>query len=116
MDLAIGQSFDCNISCSQSISFISTLQVYVYGESLKATLVAIVVPDPDSIVGWCKSRGIDVTYEEICGSEAAAKLILEEMNEVGRRNGLHSFELVKISNVIIPLHSILMQRSCSRKS
>lgn len=34
------------------------LQAFVYGDSLRSQLVAVVVPDPEVLVPWAKERGI----------------------------------------------------------
>ncbi|XP_077974330.1 long-chain-fatty-acid--CoA ligase 1-like isoform X2 [Styela clava] len=70
-------------------------QVFVHGDSLKASLVVICVPDPETVEGWCKGRGITGKYEDLCKNADAAKLILDDMNAVGKKNGLMSFELAK---------------------
>ncbi|EPY81671.1 long-chain-fatty-acid--CoA ligase 6 isoform a [Camelus ferus] len=41
-------------------------QVYVHGDSLKAFLVGIVVPDPEVMPSWAQKRGIEGTYAELC--------------------------------------------------
>lgn len=32
----------------------------------QAFLVGVVVPDPDSAVGWAKKRKLEGTYEDLC--------------------------------------------------
>ena len=41
-------------------------QVYVHGDSLKAFLVGIVVPDAEVMPSWAQKRGIEGTYAELC--------------------------------------------------
>lgn len=41
-------------------------QTYVHGDSLKAYLVGIVVPDPEVMPSWAQKRGIEGTYAELC--------------------------------------------------
>merc|ERR1711981_261592 len=33
------------------------MQVFVHGDSLQALLVVLVVPDPETLVDWCKGKG-----------------------------------------------------------
>lgn len=35
-------------------------QMFIYGSSLKAALVAIVVPDAEVLLPWAKEKGIEV--------------------------------------------------------
>jgi long-subunit acyl-CoA synthetase (AMP-forming) len=35
-------------------------QIFIYGSSLKASLVAVVVPDPEILLPWAKEKAIDV--------------------------------------------------------
>jgi len=71
--------------------------VFVHGNSLKSSIVGIVVPDPDVAVSWCASKGITGSYEEICASPEAKGVILEDMHAIGKKRGLKTFELVKTS-------------------
>ncbi|NXM09577.1 ACSL1 ligase, partial [Tyrannus savana] len=70
-------------------------QVFVHGESLQAFLVAIVVPDPDTLHNWAKKKGIEGSYQELCKNKDVKKYILEDMLRVGKEAGLKSFEQVK---------------------
>ncbi|NWS19449.1 ACSL1 ligase, partial [Pachyramphus minor] len=70
-------------------------QVFVHGESLQAFLVAIVVPDPDTLHNWAKKKGIEGSYQELCKNKDVKKYILEDMVRVGKESGLKSFEQVK---------------------
>ncbi|NXH22027.1 ACSL1 ligase, partial [Bucco capensis] len=70
-------------------------QVFVHGESLQAFLVAIVVPDPETLHNWAKKKGLDGSYEELCKNKDVKKHILEDMVRIGKESGLKSFEQVK---------------------
>uniref|UniRef100_A0A3B3XEA4 Long-chain-fatty-acid--CoA ligase n=1 Tax=Poecilia mexicana TaxID=48701 RepID=A0A3B3XEA4_9TELE len=50
-------------------------QVFVHGDSLQSSLVAIVVPDADVLPGFAKSLGIQGSIEELCKSTVVLKLI-----------------------------------------
>lgn len=71
------------------------VQVFVYGESLQAFLVGIVVPDPDSAVIWAKKRKLNGTYEELCKNKDFKNAILEDFLKLGKEAGLKTFEQVK---------------------
>ncbi|NWR63071.1 ACSL1 ligase, partial [Bucorvus abyssinicus] len=70
-------------------------QVFVHGESLQAFLVAIVVPDPETLGIWAKKKGFEGSYEELCKTKDLKKHILEDMLRIGKESGLKSFEQVK---------------------
>ncbi|NXO53491.1 ACSL1 ligase, partial [Aramus guarauna] len=70
-------------------------QVFVHGESLQAFLVAIVVPDPETLCSWAKKKGFEGSYEELCKNKDLKKHILEDMVRIGKDAGLKSFEQVK---------------------
>ncbi|XP_075947394.1 long-chain-fatty-acid--CoA ligase 1a isoform X1 [Anarhichas minor] len=70
-------------------------QVFVYGESLKACLVGIVVPDPDFLPMWIKKKGIEGSYAELCKDKDVKNAILEDILRLGKDAGLKSFEQVR---------------------
>ncbi|XP_029287225.1 long-chain-fatty-acid--CoA ligase 1a isoform X2 [Cottoperca gobio] len=70
-------------------------QIFVYGESLQACLVGIVVPDPDFLPIWLKKKGIEGSYSELCNNQDVKKAILEDILRLGKEAGLKSFEQVR---------------------
>ncbi|XP_054576115.1 long-chain-fatty-acid--CoA ligase 1 isoform X4 [Eptesicus fuscus] len=70
-------------------------QVFVHGESLQAFLVAIVVPDVETLGRWAGKRGLAGSFEELCRSKEVKKAILEDLVRLGKESGLKTFEQVK---------------------
>lgn len=76
-------------------------QIFVYGESLKSVLVAIVVPDLQYITTSLnpKFKSLDLQHllkKSTSNNFASLKsVILEDLQRIGRRAGLKSFELPK---------------------
>ncbi|XP_070264275.1 long-chain-fatty-acid--CoA ligase 1 isoform X2 [Myotis yumanensis] len=70
-------------------------QVFVHGESLQAFLVAIVVPDVETLGRWAGKRGLAGSFEELCRSKEVKKAILEDLVRLGKESGLKPFEQVK---------------------
>ncbi|XP_042303448.1 long-chain-fatty-acid--CoA ligase 6 [Sceloporus undulatus] len=70
-------------------------QIYVHGDSLQAFLVGIVVPDTEIMPGWAKKKGFDGTFADLCKNVELKKAIMEDMVQLGKESGLHSFEQVK---------------------
>ncbi|XP_059947895.1 long-chain-fatty-acid--CoA ligase 6 isoform X2 [Mesoplodon densirostris] len=81
-------------------------QVYVHGDSLKASLVGIVVPDPEVMPSWAQKRGIEGTYAELCTNKELKKAVLEDMVRLGKESGLHSFEQVKAIHIHSDMFSV----------
>lgn len=74
-------------------SFVS--QIFVHGESLKSCLVAVVVPDPESLKKWAHEKSLQGSYTEWCSNPALKKDILSDLTAMGKKGGLKSFEQVK---------------------
>uniref|UniRef100_A0A8C5PZB9 Long-chain-fatty-acid--CoA ligase n=1 Tax=Leptobrachium leishanense TaxID=445787 RepID=A0A8C5PZB9_9ANUR len=70
-------------------------QVFVHGDSLKACLVGVVIPDPEILPDFAAKLGVQGSYEELCKNSAVKKAILEDLIKVGKQGGLKSFEQVK---------------------
>ncbi|KAM8923821.1 long-chain-fatty-acid--CoA ligase 5 [Pelodytes ibericus] len=70
-------------------------QVFVHGDSLRACLVGVVIPDPEVLPDFSGKLGIKGPYEELCNNTVVKKAILEDMIKVGKQAGLKSFEQVK---------------------
>ncbi|KJE90154.1 fatty acyl-CoA synthetase [Capsaspora owczarzaki ATCC 30864] len=71
------------------------LQVFVYGNSLKTTLLAVVVLDPDTIKPWAKSQGLSEDLNALAANADVQKMVLDDMTAVGKAEGLKGFEFVK---------------------
>lgn len=41
-------------------------QIFVYGESLKSSLVGVIVPDQIVLELWCRNNNINGTFQEMC--------------------------------------------------
>ncbi|XP_045053046.1 long-chain-fatty-acid--CoA ligase 1 isoform X1 [Desmodus rotundus] len=70
-------------------------QVFVHGESLQAFLIAIVVPDIETLGRWAQKRGLEGSFEELSRNKDVKKAILEDMVRIGKDSGLKAFEQVK---------------------
>ncbi|ODM95370.1 Long-chain-fatty-acid--CoA ligase 1 [Orchesella cincta] len=70
-------------------------QVYVYGESLKSCVVAIIVPDVEAVKQWAGENDIPGTLSVLCADDRVKALILSDVTRLGKEAGLKSFEQVK---------------------
>jgi len=72
------------------------MQVFVHGESLQAQLVVFCVPDPESFMDWCKQRGVNgSSIAELCKKPEVKKMVLGDLNDIGKKSNLKTFELAK---------------------
>jgi long-chain acyl-CoA synthetase len=71
-------------------------QSFVYGDSLKAQLVAVVVPDPDILLPWARERGMPEDLAALCEDAAVAGAVLRSMQSEGQAAQLKGFEQVRI--------------------
>ncbi|RHY18386.1 hypothetical protein DYB36_011119, partial [Aphanomyces astaci] len=71
-------------------------QAFVYGDSLHAVLVGIVVPEVDTVVKLAKSLGISSSdIVELCQHDEVVAAVHKDIVRVCKAAGLHSFETVK---------------------
>ncbi|XP_027936607.1 long chain acyl-CoA synthetase 6, peroxisomal [Vigna unguiculata] len=76
-------------------------QCFVYGDSLNASLVAVVSVDLDVLKAWAASEGImynDLT--QLCNDPRAKAVVLTEMDAAGRDAQLRGFEFVKAVTLV----------------
>ena len=79
-------------------------QIFVDGDSLKSSLVGIVVPDREVLSSW-SARNIrtnnssdelsDEQYEALLRDPRVKSTILADMAQVGKKGGLKSFEMAR---------------------
>ena len=70
-------------------------QSFVYGDSLRSKLVAIVVPDPETLLPWAAARDLPQDLKQLCDSPAVKAAVFRSVLEEGRTALLRGFEQVK---------------------
>nr|CCA16850.1 longchainfattyacidCoA ligase putative [Albugo laibachii Nc14] len=75
-------------------------QVFIYGDSLQSSLVAIVVPDPESAENWAVSKGITFGKDANCVMKLVQnpeflKTVLADLEELAKQARLNKFEWAK---------------------
>lgn len=84
-------------------------QAFVEGNSLKSFLVAIIVPDPETIRPLAQSLGLDTaSIGEVCNDARVKKAILEEIESLGSKGSkeLKGFEIPKVIHLEPELFSV----------
>ncbi|KAK9728193.1 medium-chain fatty acid-CoA ligase faa2 [Basidiobolus ranarum] len=69
--------------------------IFVYGDPLKSYLVAIVVPEVESLIDWAKENNVPCELSSLCQSDALNALIHKDLIRIGREYDLLGFEQVK---------------------
>ncbi|KAI1295985.1 hypothetical protein EDD11_007619 [Mortierella claussenii] len=89
------------------------LQVYVHGESLESTLIAIAVPDPETflpfamgITGIKVEQDDQVGMEKLCQDEKVKAAFVKELEKAGKAGGLKGFELIKRVHLTMEAFSV----------
>ncbi|KAI8331068.1 hypothetical protein BC941DRAFT_439688 [Chlamydoabsidia padenii] len=75
-------------------------QIFVHGDSLQSALVAILVPDHETLPNFLAAKAPEIakqklSFAELCKNPEVSRLILEQLTQVGKKAGLHGFELAK---------------------
>ena len=70
-------------------------QAFVYGDSLQPNLVAVVVPDPETLLPWAASRGLPQDMKRLICDPSVVAAVLNSMLEEGRTSKLQGFEQVR---------------------
>ena len=75
-------------------------QVFVYGDSTRNFLIAIVVPDKHAVLDWYKQKfNKDGKFKEICDMPELKQAIQADFNAIQKKNKLRGIE--KIRDLII---------------
>ncbi|CAG8763300.1 18080_t:CDS:2, partial [Racocetra fulgida] len=86
-----------NVYCKHEL----VAQAFIYGESLKTSLVAIIVPDRDALISWAKQNHLEKhSFEELCELPETKKHVLQSLINHGKANDLKGFENVKNIHLI----------------
>ena len=73
-------------------------QMFIYGDSLKNYLVAIIVPKPKDTIDFLNSIGINANmdnYKNYFDNNELKKEILKELEKMGKANDFKGFEIIK---------------------
>lgn len=61
-------------------------QIWVYGNSFEAFLVAVVNPRKEALERWAEENGITMDFNSLCEDSRAKGYILEELTKIAKEN------------------------------
>lgn len=70
-------------------------QMFVYGNSMHASLCAVIHPDYEYIKGHWKKNSSSKSLEDLCDSKELKEKIKEELKELHSKEKLHGFERIR---------------------
>ncbi|WVY99190.1 hypothetical protein V8G54_031341 [Vigna mungo] len=82
--------------------------IWVYGNSLKSMLVAVVVPNEEVVNKWAYTNGHISSFPKLCSLDQLSKYVLSELKLTAERNKLRGFEHIK--GVILEAQPFDMER------
>eukprot|EP00828_Plagiopyla_frontata_P034891 TRINITY_DN4550_c0_g1_i6.p1 TRINITY_DN4550_c0_g1~~TRINITY_DN4550_c0_g1_i6.p1 ORF type:complete len:217 (-),score=29.53 TRINITY_DN4550_c0_g1_i6:25-675(-) len=71
-------------------------QAFVYGDSMKAYLVGIIVPDQNYIETIAKNNNVQGSFQELLENEQIMQIVLDRLVQEGKKSNLYGFEQVKV--------------------
>ncbi|CAK4693707.1 unnamed protein product [Aphanomyces euteiches] len=69
-------------------------QPFVYGDSLHAVLVAIIVPEEEHLMNLAKKLSVSGTFEDVCRDTRVMDAVLKDLVAVSKKNNLFGYETV----------------------
>lgn len=69
--------------------------IWVYGNSFKSILVAVVVPNEDVANKWAYANGHISSFSKLCSLDQLKRYVLSELKSTAVRNKLKGFEHIK---------------------
>ncbi|XP_033643774.1 long-chain-fatty-acid--CoA ligase 1-like [Asterias rubens] len=70
-------------------------QAFIFGDSLKSCLVAIIVPDEEELKKYAGKNNLSGSFKELCQLKEVKAAILNQIVTHGKEAGLKGFELTK---------------------
>ncbi|KAL0665621.1 hypothetical protein Bca4012_028325 [Brassica carinata] len=73
--------------------------IWVYGDSFKSMLVAVIVPNPETVNRWSNDFGFTKPFEKLCSISELQEHILLELKSTAEKHKLSKFEYIKAVTV-----------------
>ncbi|ONK63175.1 uncharacterized protein A4U43_C07F12180 [Asparagus officinalis] len=69
--------------------------IWVYGDSYRSMLVAVVAPHEDNTKKWAAMNGYKGSFADLCALEQLKQCILQELKAISDKNKLRGFEQIR---------------------
>ncbi|KAL9263382.1 Long chain acyl-CoA synthetase 4-like protein [Drosera capensis] len=69
--------------------------IWVYGNSFRSFLVAVVVPNKQALEAWAEGCGLSGDFKSLCENPKAKDFIIGELKKIGKEKKLRGFEFIK---------------------
>lgn len=69
--------------------------IWVYGNSFESSLVAVVVPNEQSLASWAAANGLKCDLTDLCNEKRVQEFLFQELTALGRKQKLKGFEIIK---------------------
>lgn len=69
--------------------------IWVYGNSFKSILIAVIIPNEENMKKWANQNGIENSVSELCSLKRLRDYFLLELKSTAERNKLRGFEYIK---------------------
>lgn len=87
------------------VDYISiVLKIWVYGNSYKSKLVAVVIPHEENAKKWAYSNGHVGSFSELCSLDQLKSYVLAELKFTAERNKV----LVSVSNKLTHVYVLVL--------
>jgi len=71
-------------------------QIFVYGDSREAVLLAVVIPEEPTLANWATKAGLNFkNFKELCALSKVHDKILEEIATTSKQQKFRGFEMIK---------------------
>jgi len=70
-------------------------QMWIYGNSFHTTLVAVIVPEHDTIMAWCQHNGVSGDFSEAVKDKKVYTLIENSIKEIAKTDKVAGFKVPK---------------------
>lgn len=70
-------------------------EIFIYGDSLQAYLVAVVYPKKKAVMEFAKEKGLEGEFKDLINKKEVVDMILENMNAQAKKEKLFGFEMAR---------------------